>query len=341
MARVPGRGFRREQHREHADSHRRRHREVGRRPGAGVVADVAAGRARRDPEHARAGPDHGEPVAGLIHRRQCRLLLDPGRFDAIGIERDVLRGGREGDDERGDGQGAQPMLRVAEGHRNQAADDDGLGNEQPGASPAQSARQQRQRQSIDQGRPDPLEAIGQADPREVTDRGAIDAGFAQPERQRAQHQQQRQAGGEPEEEHAQRRRFGVDAQYVAPRATWRRALRGGFGLVGRRGRGWARHGCAQFSGASLVTAPECCGGLPVVRSGSRGCCRSSPSSPGPPRGRVRLRQGPQALKMLVITEQFVLPRACRAFDTLGEPADRARSEQMNRVVQQLDRVAGR
>jgi hypothetical protein len=52
-----------------------------------------------------------------------------------------------------------------------------------------------------------------------------------------------------------------------------------------------------------------------------------------------LRQCPQALKMLVITEQFVLPRACGAFDTLGDPADRARSERMNRVLQQPDKVA--
>lgn len=53
-----------------------------------------------------------------------------------------------------------------------------------------------------------------------------------------------------------------------------------------------------------------------------------------------LRQCPQALKMLVITEQFVLPRACGAFDTLGDPADRVRSECMNRVLQQPDKVAG-
>jgi hypothetical protein len=63
-------------------------------------------------------------------------------------------------------------------------------------------------------------------------------------------------------------------------------------------------------------------------------------SPGPPCGRVFLRQCLQALKMLVITEQFVLPRACGAFDTLGDPADRARSERMNRVLHQLDKVAG-
>jgi hypothetical protein len=49
----------------------------------------------------------------------------------------------------------------------------------------------------------------------------------------------------------------------------------------------------------------------------------------------------QALNMLVITEQFALPRAHQAFDTDGRLADARQNEQVTKVVQRLIDVAGR
>ena len=70
--------------------------------------------------------------------------------------------------------------------------------------------------AVDQRRPDPFEAIGQADPAQVANRGAVNTGLAQPEAQRAEHQQQRQAGRKAQQQHAQRGGFGVDAPDIAP-----------------------------------------------------------------------------------------------------------------------------
>jgi hypothetical protein len=59
------------------------------------------------------------------------------------------------------------------------------------------------------------------------------------------------------------------------------------------------------------------------------------------RGLVHLRQVLQTLNMLVITEQFALPRAHQAFDTAGRLADARQNEQMTKVVQRLIDVTGR
>jgi chromate reductase, NAD(P)H dehydrogenase (quinone) len=68
---------------------------------------------------------------------------------------------------------------------------------------------------------------------------------------------------------------------------------------------------------------------------------ASPGALGGLRGLVHLRQILQTLNMLVITEQFALPRAHQAFDTDGRLADARQNEQMTKVVQRLIDVAGR
>ena len=68
---------------------------------------------------------------------------------------------------------------------------------------------------------------------------------------------------------------------------------------------------------------------------------ASPGALGGLRGLVHLRQVLQTLNMLVITEQFALPRAHQAFDTDGRLADARQNEQMTKVVQRLIDVAGR
>ncbi len=53
------------------------------------------------------------------------------------------------------------------------------------------------------------------------------------------------------------------------------------------------------------------------------------------------RQSLQTLNMLVITEQFALPRAHLAFDTDGRLVDPRKNEKMKKVVQRLIDVASR
>jgi hypothetical protein len=169
-----------------------------------------------DPEHAGAGPDHGQPVAGLVGGRQRALPIDVGRFDAEGVQRDVLRGRREGHQQGAPGDGGAVDLGIEPGHADQARDDGRLRQQQPAAAAPHRSRQQRQGHAIDQRRPGPLEGVGQADPGEVADGGEVDARFAQPETQRAQHQQQRQPGREAQRQHAQGGGFTVDLEAFQP-----------------------------------------------------------------------------------------------------------------------------
>src|SRR6218665_792197 len=67
-------------------------------PPTHLAARREAGRsllARGIPERARPGPDHRQAVADLVAGGQRRLALGAGRFDAQGIERNVLRGRAE------------------------------------------------------------------------------------------------------------------------------------------------------------------------------------------------------------------------------------------------------
>jgi chromate reductase, NAD(P)H dehydrogenase (quinone) len=72
-----------------------------------------------------------------------------------------------------------------------------------------------------------------------------------------------------------------------------------------------------------------------------GLMAASPGALGGLRGLAHLRQTLQALNMLVITEQFALPRANQAFDTDGRLSDARQQESMTRVVQRLLHIAGR
>ena len=93
-------------------------------------------------------------------------------------------------------------------------------------SATQPAREPRLGQPVDQRRPRPLEAVGEAHPAEKPDRRAVDAGFAQPVRQRSQHEEQRQARGKAEQQHARDRRLAIDAQVLDPAAQTAGRARG-------------------------------------------------------------------------------------------------------------------
>ena len=87
-----------------------------------------------------------------------------------------------------------------------------------------------------------IEAVGQADPAQEADGGAVDAGLAQPEAQGAEHQQQRQSRREAQGQHAQRRRFEIHLERFAPRQG-----RGGF--VSR----WCGHRVCEWAAAHYRT----------------------------------------------------------------------------------------
>ena len=207
----------REQDRDHPQQHRRRHYQIGALPGAVLVTcktnDLGT---RRQPQHASTGPDHGQPVAGLVGGGQRRLPIGIGRFDAKRVERNVLRGRTKGDRERTPDDGLQSDARVIERHRHQPRHHCQLRQQKPTAAPAQPAREQRDRQPVHQRRPDPFEGVGQADPAQVANGGAVNAGLAQPETQRAQHQQQGQPGGKAQQQHAQARRLQVNLERGQP-----------------------------------------------------------------------------------------------------------------------------
>ena len=210
-----------EQHGDHPHQHGRRHRQIAHRPALVVVAGtgrrIGALGPGRQAQYAGTGADHGQAIAGLVVGSQHGLPLYRGGFDAEGIQRNVLRGRCKGHQQRQLGQRFHALLgRVVQCHADQATHDGELRHQQPAAASPQPACQQRNGHAVHQGRPHPLETIGQCHPAEETDGGAVDTGLAQAKAQSSQHQQQRQAGREAQCQHAQAGRFEIDTQGLRP-----------------------------------------------------------------------------------------------------------------------------
>jgi hypothetical protein len=234
-------GLAREQHREHAHQHARGHHKVGRAPRRLLVKNTGRGArrahwrhlgARGDPQHPRPGPDHGQAVTGLVGGSQRALVAHVGRLDAKCVQRNVLRGGCEGHRQRAPHHQRELGARVGHGHAHQRDHDQHLGQQQPAATAPHPAREQGDGEAVNQRCPAPLEAVGQAHPAQVADGGAVQPGLAKAKTQRAQHQQQRQTGGEAQRKHAQAGGLQVHAQCLAPGGPSRRRLGVGSGLAG-------------------------------------------------------------------------------------------------------------
>ena len=191
-----------------------RHQAVGGRPGR-ELGDVERACAREQPR--------GNAVAELVGRGRRALQALVAHLDAKGIHGDVLRRRREGDDQCIDHQGEEIRARVAERHAQQPEPDAGLCQEHPRASPAEPAREQRQRHAVHHRRPHELERIGDADPADEADRRATDAILAQPGRQRREHQQERQAGREAQEQERDDARMGIGRERRCPAFVGSRA----------------------------------------------------------------------------------------------------------------------
>ena len=198
---MPPHGFRDDERGRNARQHRRGHAQI--RPPPGVVDVVVGGGAKpgREIQRECAGHHHAAAVAGDVGRGQERLQGFVGSFDAIGVHHHVLRGRREPQRNGGEGHHRQARGRgwIAERHQSNGGNHRELRHQQPGAALAQALGEHGQGQLVDQRRPDELEGVAECGPAEVGDRGAFHAGFAQPQRQRGEDQQQRQAAGEPQE----------------------------------------------------------------------------------------------------------------------------------------------
>ena len=91
-----------------------------------------------------------------------------------------------------------------------------LREHQPAAAAADSARQHRHVERIDQRRPEELDGVGHADQREQADGAEVDAGLGHPDRQRRAGQRERQARREAEKHHDQHARPQIDRERLGP-----------------------------------------------------------------------------------------------------------------------------
>ena len=144
-----------------------------------------------DPQHARARPNHGQSVAGLVGGSQCGLAFGIGGLNAKCVQRNILRGRAKGHSQGAPHHGLQRHFGIIERHRHQAGHHGDLCQQQPASTASQKPGQDGNRHAVHQRGPDPLERIGQAHPAQVTNRGAVNASLTQPEAQGSEHQQQR------------------------------------------------------------------------------------------------------------------------------------------------------
>ena len=105
------------------------------------VVETGGAEAFGEEQRAGGGQQRGDPVAGHVTGGQRGLAAVFGDFQAIGVDRDVLRRRGEGDDHGDSDQPGQMLLRVAETHPDQAEDHQCLGEHQPGASATELAEQ--------------------------------------------------------------------------------------------------------------------------------------------------------------------------------------------------------
>ena len=191
---------------DHAHQHEAAHDEIGGIPG--IVS--------RNDQGTAPGQDHSQPVAQLVGRRHGALQIIGHGLNAPGIDTDVLRGRREGDQQGSQYQQGQLCPRVVAGHQPQPNKHPDLGEQHPATALSQPVGQKRQSQAIDQRRPGELESVQDRHPGDVADGGAVNSFPAQPHGQSAKHQQQGEPCREPQKKHGQDTGLCVDAKGLAP-----------------------------------------------------------------------------------------------------------------------------
>ena len=172
----------------------RRHHRIDHRPG----------QARRKEQCKGPADQRRQPITELIERReQFDRHGFIGDIDPPSIDRDILRRRGQRGNQRDQRKPAQRHHGIGHRQPEQRRDQRDLTGENPPLAPPQPA-DSGQGQSIDQRRPQKLERIGQADPRQHADRRHRHMRFAQPGVERADQQRIRQPRGKPERKHRPR-----------------------------------------------------------------------------------------------------------------------------------------
>ncbi len=163
LARYARVRFRHEQGGHDADADESGHRRVARVPS----------RVGRYGERTGAACDERYPIADLVGRQQRPLRLHGAGFDAPCIQSDVLRSCTKSDKQRAKGHVSHPGGRIAQAEFEQSRGETDLRQQHPAAPAAQETVEERRRHAIDHGRPEELDRVENADPREHPDRRAL------------------------------------------------------------------------------------------------------------------------------------------------------------------------
>ncbi|MNF84167.1 hypothetical protein D3C84_665170 [compost metagenome] len=123
--------------------HQRAEEQVSTGPGRVFVIEAGGAEAFSEEQRAGRGQQRRDSITGHVAGGQGGLSIVFGDFQAIGVNRDILRRRGECDDHRDGDQPGQMFLRVAETHANQAENHQDLGKHQPGASSTQLAEQRQ------------------------------------------------------------------------------------------------------------------------------------------------------------------------------------------------------
>ena len=172
------------------------HDHAGNHEGAGNPEYLAPRQAVGEDQRQRAGDQAGDAVGVHMHGVAEAEFVVAQNLASEGVDRDVLRSGKEGE------QGGQPqdgpdvLLRVEAAHEADGEQQADLGQQHPAASAAEAGHAV----AVEQRRPEELPGIGKLDQREEADGLEIDAFAAQPGRQQVEQQVERQAGGKPGED---------------------------------------------------------------------------------------------------------------------------------------------
>ena len=207
---------RRRQDRQDTHRHQRGHHGIREIPAVGF------GEQQRD----CARDDDRDPVAPLIRCRHRALLGNRRRFDAPGVDGNVLRGRREADENRKDRYRAETAGWIGTRHEPEPQHDEPLAHQHPRPAMTQPAGENGDWRPVDERRPEKLEGRDQCDQAEEADHFEGEAGRAQPGRQRVEDKKVGQSGREAERHHDQRGPLGVHAERRTDRAPARR----GFGF---------------------------------------------------------------------------------------------------------------
>ena len=167
-------------------------------------------------QHAGGRDQQADPVGGDVGGHAGGLLALGQALDAKRIDHDVLGRGHRRDQQRAERDEQRRACRIGQREQQDRADQQQLREHQPAAAAAESAREDRHMQRIDQRRPDEFQRVGRADQRKQPDGAEIDAGFAHPDQQRRSRQRQRQPGRKAEHQHDQHARLQINGPRLAP-----------------------------------------------------------------------------------------------------------------------------